>query len=98
MTESNNFGFSETSNETHNNLSSENQCESDLDNFEFCGNSFLKGTGLLDRLLSARKKQPQQHGQLLDNMICLSGELEKRPVGIFLSGNLKLQRVIGLGL
>lgn len=56
MTESNDFGFSETANEIWNNLSSENFCEGNLENFEFCGNSILKGTGLLDRLLSAKTK------------------------------------------
>lgn len=61
MTESNGFGFPETTHETWNNLSSENHGEGNLENLEFCGNSFLKGTALLDRLLLAKKKQPQKH-------------------------------------
>lgn len=61
MTESNGFGFLETTHETWNNLSSENHGEGNLENLEFCGNSFLKDTELLDRLLSAKKKQPQKH-------------------------------------
>lgn len=61
MIESKNFGFPETSNETWNNLSSEHRWEGNVENVGFCGNSFLKGTALLDGLLSAKKKQPQQH-------------------------------------
>lgn len=41
--------------ETWNNLS-ENYCEGSLENFNFCGKSFLKGTGLLDTLLSAKRE------------------------------------------
>ena len=61
MTESNDFGFPETSNERWNNLSSENRYEGNFENFEFCGNSFFEGHRVLEQIALSKKKQPQQH-------------------------------------
>lgn len=42
--------------ETWKNLSSENCCEGNLENFEFCGNSFFEGHEVVGQIALSKKE------------------------------------------
>lgn len=56
MMESNNFGFSERFNGNMENLSSQNCCKANLENFEFCGNSFFEGHRVVGQIALSKKE------------------------------------------